>query len=160
MNYGPDRLEVPCEVLLPDGAQIPVFVDAPPEGESEARVTVPREAQGGVGRVRCEDPDLGLDDVRWFHLPQVGASRVLVVDGDPGDTPTRSEVYFLEKALAPWGGARDGVTPDVVPPGGLNRLDPEVHRVAFLANVGDPRPYGPLLTEFVRKGGNLVIAVG
>ncbi len=159
-NYGPDPIEIPCEVTLPDGQHIPIFADLPPEGEAEERVTVPREALGGVGVVECEDPDLQGDDARYFHLPRVGASRVLVVDGDPGDTPTRSEVYFLERALAPWGGSRTGVTPDVVPPSGLLELDPEKHRVVFLANVSDPRPYGPMLTEFVRKGGAVVITAG
>ncbi len=159
-NFGPDPLEVPCEVVLPDGAQIPIFVELPPEGEAEERITVPREALGGVGRATCEDPDLPFDDTRYFHLPRVGASRVLVVDGDPGDTPTRSEVYFLERALAPWGGTRGGVRPDVITPDGLATLDPEVHRVVFLANVADPRPFGPRLIEFVRRGGSVVIGAG
>lgn len=159
-NFGPDPIEVPCEVILPDGARIPIFADLPPQGEAEEQVTVPREALGGVGRATCEDPDLALDDSRYFHLPRVGASRVMVVDGDPGDTPVLSEVYFLERALAPWGGVRTGVTPDVVPPAGLGHLDPERHRVVFLANVSDPRPHGPRLVEFVRKGGALVMAAG
>lgn len=159
-NYGPDPVEVACEVVLPDGARIPIFVDLPPEGEAEERITVPREALGGVGRAACEDPDLSFDDTRYFHLPRVGASRVLVVDGDPGDTPIRSEVYFLERALAPWGGLRTGVRPDVTTPSGLLELDAEEHRVVFLANIADPRPFGPRLIEFVRKGGNLVISAG
>lgn len=158
-NYGPEGIEVSCEVTLPDGARIPIFVDLPPLGEAEERITVPAEALGGVGQVACDDPDLSLDDARYFHLPRVGASRVLVIDGDPGDTPIRSEVYFLEKALAPWG-MRSGVTLDVTTPLGLMDLDPERHRVVFLANVADPRPFGPRLVEFVRKGGNLVLTGG
>lgn len=160
MNYGPDPIEVPCEVTLPDGASIPIFADLPPEGATEERITVPSEASGGVGQVTCADPDLPADDARYFHLPQVGASRVLVIDGDPGDTPTRSEVYFLERALAPWGGVKSGVTIDVTSPIGLSELAPETHRVVFLANVPDPRPFGPRLTEFVRQGGSLVISGG
>jgi hypothetical protein len=158
-NHGPDPTEVPCEVTLPDGQRIPIFVDVPPLGEAEERITIPTEAKGGVGEVRCDDPDLPLDDARFFHLPQVGASRVLVVDGDPGDTPVRSEVYFLERALAPWGGKSD-VHIDVTTPTGLADLDPARHRVVFLANVGDPRPFGPRLVEFVRKGGHLVLTGG
>jgi len=159
-NFGPDPIEVSCEVTLPDGAAIPIFSDIPPFGEAEERITIPMEAQGGVGRVQCDDPDLPADDARYFHLPTVGASRVLVVDGDPGDTPTRSEIYFLERALAPWGDGKAGVAIDVTTPGGLMELDPGVHRVVFLTNVSDPRPFGPRLTEFVRKGGNLVITAG
>lgn len=158
-NYGPDAIEVSCEVTLPDGARIPIFVDLPPAGEAEERITVPAEAAGGVGEVACDDPDLPLDDARYFHLPRVGASRVLVVDGDPGDTPTRSETYFLEKALAPWGG-RSGVSVDVIAPGGLGEVSPDTHRVVFLANVADPRPFGPRLVDFVRRGGALVVGAG
>jgi hypothetical protein len=159
-NFGDVGVEVACEVTLPDGATIPIFSDLPPEGEAEERTTIPREVLGGVGRFFCEDPDLPMDDERFFHLPRVGASKVLVVDGDPGDTPTRSEVYFLERALAPWGGLKTGVTIDVTTPVGLKNLDPDEHRVVFLANVADPRPFGPRLTEFVRRGGNLVIGGG
>ncbi|TVQ89928.1 MAG: VWA domain-containing protein [Deltaproteobacteria bacterium] len=159
-NFGDQPIEVPCEVRLPDGQVVPIFADLPPEGESLERVTVPRQAEGGVGEAWCDDPDLPADDARYFHLPQVGASRVLVVDGDPGETPIRSEVYFVERALAPWGAGRSGVTPDVVTPLGLLDLDPQTHQVVFLANVGDPRPFAAKLAEFVQKGGSLVISAG
>lgn len=159
-NYAPEAVEVACEVVLPDGAQIPVFVSLPAEGEAEARVTVPRKAEGGVGVARCEDTALPGDDHRFFHMPSVGASRVLVVDGDPGDSPVKSEVYFLERALAPWGGEHAGVLPDVIAPTALSAVDPDTHRVVFLANVSDPRPYGAQLRDFVRRGGSLVIAGG
>lgn len=159
-NFGQTSIEVPCEVTLPDGQVITVFASLPPEGEAEQRVTIPREALGGVGEARCDDPDLPADDVRYFHLPRVGASRVLLVDGDPGHTPTRSEVYFLERALAPWGTGRGGVAIDITTPTGLMALDPEVHRVVFLANVSDPRPFGPALVDFVRRGGSVVVSAG
>lgn len=159
-NYGEEDRETACQVTLPDGAEVSIFVDVPAGGEAVERITVPREALGGVGRVDCEDPDLPFDNAAWFHLPRVGASRVLVVDGDPGDTPTRSEVYFLERALAPWGGSRTGVRPDVITPSGLSTLDPEVHRVVFLANVSNPQPFASELLTFVRNGGNLIITGG
>lgn len=159
-GQGPRTREVPCEVDLPDGGRIRVFVTVPPDGEAQTAVTVPRDSPGGVGVVHCEDPDLPLDDRRWFHLPGRQAREVVVVDGDPGDTPTRSEVYFLERALAPWGGSRDGVSVRVVGVTGLPELDPEQHAAVFLANVGDPRPFGLALRSYVRDGGTLVIGLG
>lgn len=163
-NWGADEREVPATVHLPDGARITAFVTVPGAteggpGTEESRFTVPRQAEGGVARVEIDDPDLPLDNARYFHLPRIGASRVLVVDGDPGSTPTRSEVYFLERALAPWGVA-GGVAVDVVSPSGLAKLDPDTHRVAFLANVADPAAQAPQLVDFVRRGGGLVIGVG
>lgn len=50
----------------------------------------------------------------------------------------------------PWGTA--GVAVDVVSPSGIGELDPNRHRVVFLANVGDPALVGPPLVDFVRKG--------
>lgn len=163
VNYGEASREVPATVYLPDGAQMTAFVDVPgaedgAPGVAEERFTVPRQAEGGVARVEIDDPDLTLDNARWFHLPRVGASRVLVVDGDPGSTPTRSEVYFLERALAPWGAG--GPVVDVVSPAGLGTVDPEKHRVVFLANVSEPGAHAPALVDFVRRGGGLVLAMG
>ncbi len=162
-NWGPDAREVTATVELPDGARMTAFVEVPgatkdAPGSAVETYTVPRQAEGGVARVRIVDPDLPADDVRSFHLPQVGASRVLVVDGDPGSSPTRSEVYFLERALAPGGGSSLAV--DVVPTSGLGTLDLAKHRVVILANVADPGPYASKLAEFVRQGGGLVLAMG
>ena len=162
-NWGPDAREVTATVELPDGARMTAFVEVPgatkdAPGSAVETYTVPRQAEGGVAQVRIVDADLPADDVRSFHLPQVGASRVLVVDGDPGSSPTRSEVYFLERALAPGGGS--GLAVDVVPTSGLASLDVAKHRVVLLANVGEPGPYAGRLTEFVRQGGGLVLAVG
>ena len=162
-NYGAADREAPLTVELPDGAEIHAFVDVPAGGTAEERVTVPRVAEGGVALARVDDERLRLDDAYAFQLPRVGASRVLVVDGDPGPTPTASEVYFLERALAPWGAAaalEGGVLPDVASEVGAVDLDPEVHRVAFLANVSDPGPLAARLLAFVRAGGGLVIGVG
>ena len=124
-NFGTDGVEVPCEVTLPDGQNIPIFVEIPAGENATKTITVPREAKGGVGRVQCDDASLPMDNSRYFHLPRVGASRVLVVDGKPGDTPSASEIYYLERALAPWGGRQSGLTPDVVTPMGLTALDPK-----------------------------------
>lgn len=162
VNYGPEAMEVPTTVELPDGTTITSFASVPAAGEApataEARFTVPRQAQGGVAAVRLAEGALPLDNARWFHLPEVGASRVLLVDGDPGSTPTRSEVYFLERALSPYGSA--GVAVDVVAPAGLELLEEGPYRVAWVANLADPGPVAPALVDFVRGGGGLVLAVG
>ncbi len=168
-GYGPGEEEVTVTAVLPDDSRITAFatilpcVDGDDEagcGEVEVVFTVPPEVPGGVGRVEVDDGVLAADDALWFHLPRVGASRVLVVDGDPGPSPIRSEIYFLERALAPWGRLGTGITPDVTAPAGIGKLDPEQHRVVFLANVGDPRPLADSLSSFVRQGGGLVITAG
>jgi hypothetical protein len=160
MNYGPDAVEVLLTVGLPDGSEIAVFLDVEAYSSAEEQVTVPPEVPGGVAWAKVEDPHLSLDNIRYFHLPRVGASHVLVVDGDPGATAVASEVYFLERALAPWGGARGGVLPEVKALSGLADLDEERHRVVILANVADPGPYAAKLVDFVRQGGGLIITGG
>ncbi len=162
-NHGDAAVEAPIHVTLPDGVRITAFADVPPGGEAEELVTVPRVAEGGVGEVRVDDPALEADTTSAVHLPRVGASRVLVVDGDPGATPTASEVYFLERALAPWGadaGQHAGVLPDVTATAAVATLDPDVHRVVILANVSDPSPLSTRLADFVRRGGGVVLALG
>lgn len=161
-NHGPVPVEVPLFVELPDGTEITAFAEIPAEGVAEEQVTVPRVTDGGVAVARVDDPALAADDRYAFHLPRVGASRVLVVDGDPGLTPTASEVYFLERALAPWGPGRvsAGVLPEITSLAGVASLDPEVHRVVMLANVSDPSGIATRLTDFVQRGGGLVIALG
>lgn len=151
--------EVPCDVVLPDNQVISVFIPVDAEG-GEKRVTVPPGAAGGVGQVRCEEPFLVEDNVAGWLLPRVAASRVLVVDGDPGETAVRSEVYFLERALAPFGGNRSDVGVEVVPPAGIVALESGRYRVAVLANVADVRPWGRLLSDFVHGGGMLVVSGG
>ncbi len=159
-SFGPEAATASCEVRLPGGTVIPVFADVPAGGVADVKVTVPRDADGGVASATCEDPALPLDDTRWFHLPGAGASRVLVVDGSPGDTPTESEVYFLERALAPWGGAAAGLAVDVVAPAGVSRIDTEVHPVVFVANVADPAPLAGPLRAHLRAGGGVVLGMG
>ena len=162
-NYGSNAVESPATVELPDVARMTVFVQAPgaakgAPGEATSAVTVPRQAAGGVAVVTVADPGLLLDDARYFHLPRVGQSRVLVVDGDPGSSPTKSEVYFLERALAPFAGA--GAALAVVAPAGALQLAEGKDRVAVLANLGDPTQLAPTLVDFVRGGGALVLSVG
>ncbi len=175
-GFGPDPVEAAVTVTLPDDGHMTAFVMVPPCidalaeqpgdvlpadcSEAEVLFTVPPEVPGGVASVEVDDGVLAADDVFWFHLPRVGASRVLVVDGDPGPTPIRSEIYFLERALAPWGSLGSGIKPDITAPAGIHELDPERHRVVFLANVADPRPLADALSAFVRGGGGLVITAG
>jgi hypothetical protein len=162
-NYGDEPVEVPVGLSLPDGTEISGFIALAPNETVEKLFTIPRVAMGGVGSVKIDDGHLPQDDVGSFHLPTVGASRVLVIDGDPGLTPTASEVYYLERALAPWGRSVSldgGVLPDITSPSGVEALDPEVHRLVFMANVADPGPWANRLISFVNQGGNLVLSMG
>ena len=159
-SVGAENIELLCTLHLPDGSEISAFLDLDDEGRATEQFTVPPEVPGGVGRVEISDSSLSMDNTRYFHVPRVGASKVMVVDGDPGDTPIASEVYFLERALAPWGMSAGGVLPEVVTINGLSNLNNEGWRVVFLANVSDLGNMAPKLLQFVRGGGGVVISGG
>ncbi|RYD35393.1 MAG: hypothetical protein EOP87_07450, partial [Verrucomicrobiaceae bacterium] len=63
------------------------------EGESKDGLLT-----GTVSVLRAGDPWLA-DDSRAFAFATKEPKRVVLVDGDPGDSPFLSETYFLEKAL-------------------------------------------------------------
>lgn len=162
VNFGSEDREVHCQVLLPNDVKINTFVNVPALESAEAFVTVPRVVDGGVATVLVDDPYLELDNSFHFHLPRIGASRVLVVDGDPGAASIDSEVYFLERALSPLGsgGKIKGIVPDIIGEHGLGVLNSETHQVVFLANITNPSALSTPLINFVRSGGGLVLSLG
>lgn len=155
--YGTVEEELLITVTLPDDTVLRAFTDL--KENSNLAFTIPPSVPGGIAKVQIEGDALKLDNTFSFYLSRVGASGVLVVDGDPGPTPIMSEVYFLERALSPWGNLSQ-LVPKIITPAGLQHLDRQKHQVVFLANVSEPRPYGSLLSEFVRAGGNLIITSG
>lgn len=162
VNFGNQAREVHCQVLLPNDVKINTFVNVPAQEAADAFVTVPRIVDGGVATITVEDPYLELDNDFHFHLPRIGASRVLVVDGDPGAASIDSEVYFLERALSPLGtgGKIQGIVPDIIGEHGLGILNPDAHQVVFLANITNPSAISTPLINFVRAGGGLVLSLG
>lgn len=158
-HYGTQSQEVRCMVTLPDGSSINTFVQTLPNGEVESFVTLPRVTDGGIGQIEVMDERLTLDNLYHFHLPKIGASRVLLVDGDPGSAAIDSEVYYLERALTP-SSVGAGIVPEILSDLSAQEPSVETHAVIFLANVPNPASNIGALTEFVRSGGGVFIALG
>ena len=158
-NFGATDVETRCTTTLPDGTEINTIVNIPAHDQAESFVTIPRVSTGGIGSVDVLDERLTLDNKWYFHLPQIGASRVVLVDGDPGTTPIDSEVYFMERALAP-SGLGSSIVPEIV--GDLSAVQPSVddHAVIVLANVANPNAEIGDLVEYVRSGGGLLVSLG
>ena len=158
-NFGTTDVETRCTTTLPDGTEINTIVNVPANNKAESFVTIPRVSTGGIGSVDVLDSRLTLDNEWYFHLPQIGASRVVLVDGDPGTTPIDSEVYFMERALAP-SGLGSSIVPEIV--GDLSAVQPNVeeHAVIVLANVANPNSEIGDLVEYVRSGGGLLVSLG
>jgi len=109
---------------------------------------------------------LPFDNRRHFAVTVQPPLDVLVIDGDPTDSPVTSETYFLESAirLAPAGETypESPYLPQVVSASSGNSLPSLLGKAAVvLANVGNlPQPDARRLGEYVKSGGSLLIFSG
>lgn len=119
----------------------------------------------GYTEVQVDD-DLQFDNQRHVALAVAGPLQVILVDGDPGESPLTAETYFLEASLrlAPPGErfVDSPFEPQRVALGEDSRL-PDLGAVSLvvLANVGKvPAVDARRLGEFVRQGGGLLVFSG
>jgi hypothetical protein len=117
--------------------------------------------------VRIEtDDDLAFDNQRFVGLLCAPPVSVLLVDGDPRDTPQLAETYFLQMALrlAPPGEtfADSPYRTVPVPLGAGDRLPALAqHQIVVLANVGNlSRGDAQAISRFVEGGGSLLVFTG
>ncbi len=104
-----------------------------------------------------------VDDRRTLALPVADASRVLLVDGEPGDggDDEVGETMFLQAALDPGGDQPSGVAVEVVAETSLGEVDLAPFDMVWLCNTPAPSPViVDKLETFVAAGGGLAIFVG
>ena len=129
---------------------------------------LPRLSEGlWQGRVRVEyEDDLPFDNQRFFAISATPAYQVLIVSGEPIESPISSETYFLNAALrltdegdsyeespfAPILVVYSGVA-------GLPKLSG--FDAVVLANVANiSKPDAQQLASFVKGGGGLLVFTG
>ncbi len=119
------------------------------------------------GSVHVDSSDsFPLDDRRWLAFDARGIDRVLLVDGDPGDSPFASQTYYLETALRlrPPGQASTATPYEPVPlawTSGKRLPDLTNFRVVVLCDVEELADSDlSTLREFVTSGGRLVFFSG
>ena len=101
------------------------------------------------------------DDQRSLALEIKPHSRVLLVDGDPGDREDEAETFFLAMALDPGGDATSGIRAEVVPEFALRDAKLDDVDMVWLCNVPAPGPdVVEKLEAFVAGGGGLAIFLG
>ena len=120
-------------------------------------------ASGGrhSGYVEVDDPNLELDNRRYFAVDVLDSVRVLAVDGAPSNVPQRDELFFLKAALTAAPEGRGPIAVDVVGPANLVVPDPGKHPLVILANVASlPGPAVEALEAYVDRGGSLLVFAG
>lgn len=113
---------------------------------------------------RIPEDRLHADDSRTVAVRAIQEVRVLLVDGDPGDEPRASEVFFLRHALVP---VASEVAPEYFVKAVVNsvaefsqaRLDD--FDAVVLANVSEiPVSSLKAIEGYLRRGGGLMIFPG
>ena len=111
--------------------------------------------------------DLSFDDRRYLAIPVRPATRILLVDGDPGRSSYEAETYFLRAALrlAPDGetNEKSPFDPKTIDVEHLRAGLPDLQEMSavVLANVGGlSASDASRLAEFVAKGGGLTVFTG
>lgn len=114
---------------------------------------------GKVSVIRTGD-SWPADDARAFAFPTQEPKRVMLVDGDPGDSPFLSETYFLEKALhaSAAGKALSPFRATVSPK--LPTANERVDVIALCNIAGLNAANGRLLQTHLTEGTGLVFFLG
>ncbi|MCC7541878.1 MAG: BatA domain-containing protein [Deltaproteobacteria bacterium] len=105
--------------------------------------------------------DLPDDDERAVWLRGAGATRVLLVDGDPRPGSPSDELHYARHALSVALPEQTAPTLRTLDADALGPAEIERHDVVVLANVPAPSPsVVDALVRFVESGGGLVVTAG
>jgi hypothetical protein len=166
-NYGSNDAENVAVKVSPQGSlPIEAQIDKVPAGQSAAlpltlTFTRPDDGKAEPVPLRAELDRLSADNVHYYPARVVDGIAALLVDGDAGVDPRRSETFYLRRGLSPPGDLHSGILPRVVAASEFETLELDPFQVIFLANVdrlSDARRAS--LEQWVRRGGGLVIALG
>jgi hypothetical protein len=102
-----------------------------------------------------------LDDRATLVLPVPEKSKVLLVDGEPGESTEDGEARYLQVALDQGGEVATGIEPQVITDAALNDTDLAPFDFVWLCNMSAPSPaVVAKLESFVTAGGGLGIFAG
>ena len=104
---------------------------------------------------------LPMDDRRVLAFPVVPSARVLLVDGDPGDSEERQETFYLSIALDPIGDGTTGLEVERVDDNEVAEREFTPFDLIVLANVAtiDDETLARL-EKYVAGGGGLMMFAG
>lgn len=173
--YRGGDMEVEVQLAISNEGSKKVYIET--EGYREEKVVDPGEewvrfrfrptrstVTGWAGIADATD-NWPIDDRRPFAFHWVDRSKVLLVDGDPGDTPFDGETYFLRKALEASGAAHGMSRFDVDLVYGMSNrngvLELGSYQSIALCDVHSLSEKEVLrLADFVAGGGGLLVLLG
>lgn len=159
-NFSPEAVkDLEASLRIGENVVAKGFVDVAANGTSQKTLTWKAD-KGGIyaGKLQLTADALAEDDERPFVINVPKELRALVVNGSPHPTRFRDESFFVDAALtAPGSPVRQSVR-DV---DAAFKEDFTQYDLIVLLNVAAPAAENAAkLTDFVKKGGGLFIAVG
>ena len=167
-NYGKEEVRN-TRVSLSVNGETPsdeFTIDTLPAGATKSVTMFAKLRDAGFHSVsaRIAEDRLPADDKRTVAVRAIKEVKVLLVDGDPGNEPRDSEVFFLKNALVP-------VPPDAAAEYFIKTAtitSPELSQARFddydavvLANVPDMSEAATKAVEgYLRRGGGLIVFPG
>lgn len=141
-------------------------IDSLPPGATKGLTLFARLREDGFHSIsaRISEDRLPADDQRTIAVRAIKEVRVLLVDGDPGNEPRESEVFFLRNALVPVpaeSAPEYFIKPAIITAAELSLARLDDYDCVILANVPDWSEAGTQAIEnYLRRGGGLLIFPG
>jgi Aerotolerance regulator N-terminal len=163
-NYSADGEKETVPLVIEAGGETAArgFLELEPGERRDKIFSLPwRDGQTVRGQVEIGTDALEPDNRRYFVGEAAGSISVVMVDGDPGEGPFGSEIFYVEKALSPSRLGNADIASTVTDAAGFDGLDLDEFDVVILANVGEisARATGKL-KRFVHGGGGLFVSLG
>jgi hypothetical protein len=173
-NYGPDALrDVPVKFMAGGSLPMTATINSIPAGGTgsapfsftfaaaaeDSDDVPPVEMTAEIGPVAGDL--LAADNTRNYAARVRAGIPTLIVDGDPSSEFGHAESFFLQRALAPPGAARSGITTEVVTDSEFAAAPLDAYQALYLCNVYQMDPQRvKSLEQWVEAGGGLVVFPG
>ncbi len=155
----------PVELLLDDALVDRQLVGRIAPGQTLSVPLYAALTHEGPARItaRIGADELAVDNTRYAVAQVRRSVRVLLVDGETADKPFGSATDFLTAAISPRHAQRSDASVEITARSwlGLTGVHLSEYDLIVLANVPDvPEEKVEALSEFVRRGGGLIVFVG
>lgn len=168
-NFGEVEVnDIPVQISInekPSG--LPVIIESINPGEEKTITAFVEIESPGYLRIKSSidyEDCKAVDNSREIVIRAIEKIRTLLIDGEPGRSPTESETFFLQNALVPVSeDLADSffITAEKSNLGSIQELKINEYDVIFLANVPDfTNEFANTLNDFVRNGGGLIVFPG